>query len=133
MQYEPGRPYLQLVRRRNTATLLPIIWQKVSPGTIVHTDQWAAYNGIQRDLGLNHQTVNHSVNFVDATSGVHTQHAESNWSAAKEKLKKMKENTNREILLEYLHEFSWRCWYGEPHPNRCFQRLIEDIAEQYPL
>lgn len=132
-QYEPARPYLQLVRRRNAATLLPIIQRKVSPGTIVCTDQWAAYNRIQSDLGLNHQTVNHSMNFVDPATGAHTQQAESNWNAAKEKLKKMKGTTNREFLLECLQEFTWRRWYGEPHPNVCFERFIEDIVEQYPL
>lgn len=132
-QYEPSRPYLQLVRRRNAATLLPIIQRKVRPGTIVHSDQWAAYNRIQRDLGLIHGTVNHSVNFVDPASGVHTQNAESNWSAAKEKLKKMKGNTNSNFLQEYLQEFTWRRWYGEPHPNGCFQRILQDIADQYPL
>ena len=132
-QHQPARPYLQLVRRRNAATLLPIIRERVSPGTIVHTDQWAAYNRIQRDLALNHQTVNHSVNFVDPATGAHTQNAESNWSTAKEKLKIMKGNSNSNFLQEYLQEFMWRRWYGEPHPNGCFQRILQDIAEQYPL
>jgi len=86
-QHQPARPYLQLVRRRNAATLLLIIQQRVSPGTIVHTDQWAAYNRIQRDLALNHQTVNHYINFVDPAMGVHTQNVESNWSTAKESYK----------------------------------------------
>jgi len=27
----------------------------------------------------------------------------------------------------------WRRWYGETHPNGCFQRILQDIAEQYPL
>ena len=34
---------------------------------------------------------------------------------------------------EYLKEFMWRRWHGEPHPNGCFGRLMQDIAEQYPL
>ena len=34
---------------------------------------------------------------------------------------------------EYLNEFMWRRWNGEPHPNGCFGRLMQDIAEQYPL
>lgn len=121
------------MRRRDARTLLPIIQRHVQPGSLVYTDEWAAYRRIQRALGFNHQTVNHSVNFVDPVTGVHIQHAESNWSAAKDKFKKMKGNTNPDFLLEYLQEFMWRRWHGEPHPNGCFERLMQDIAEQYPL
>ena len=111
-QYQPTRPYLQLVRRPNAATLLPIIQRKVQPGSLVFTDEWSAYRRIQGTLGLNHQTVNHSINFVDPATGVHTPHAESNWCAAKEKFRKMKGNTNPNFLQEYLQEFTWRRWYG---------------------
>ena len=86
-----------------------------------------------RKRDYNHETVNHSVNFVDPATGVYTQHAESNWSAAKEKFIKMKGNTNSNFLQEYLQEFMWRRWYGEPHPNGCFLTILQDIAEQYPL
>lgn len=82
-QYDPARPYLQLVRRRDARTLLTIIQRHVQPGSLVYTDEWAAYRQMQRVLGFNHQTVNHSVNFVDPITGVHTQHAESNWSYSK--------------------------------------------------
>ena len=64
---------------------------------------------------------------------IHTQHAESNWSVATAKLKKMKGNTNPNILQEHLKKFVWRRWHGEPHPNGSFGRLMQDIAEQYPL
>ena len=87
-QYVPARPYLPLERRRDAATLLGIIQRQVQPGSILHTEQWAAYRQLQRQLGLNHITVNHSLHFVDPVTGVHTQHAQSNWSTAKEKLKK---------------------------------------------
>lgn len=127
------RPYLQLVRRRNAARLLPIIQRNVQPGSLVYTDEWAAYRRMQRVLGFNHLTVNHSVNFVDPVTGVYTQHAESNWSVAKAKLKKMSGNTNPNSLQEYHKEFMWRRWHGEPHLNGSFGRLVQDIAEQYPL
>ena len=45
----------------------------------------------------------------------------------------MKGNSNPNFLLEYLQEFMWRRWYGDTHPNGCFKRLLQDIAEQYPL
>lgn len=127
-QYAPARPYLQLVRRRNAATLLRIIQRKVQPGSIVHSDQWAAYRQLQRRLGLQHGAVNHSLHFVDPVNGVHTRNAESNLCTAKEKFKKMEGNTNPDFLLEYLQEFTWRRWYGEPHPNGYFRKLLDDIA-----
>ena len=121
------------MRRRDARTLLTIIQRHVQPGSLVYTDEWAAYRQMQRVLGFNHQTINHSVNFVDPITGVHTQHAENNWFVAKDKFKKMKRNTNPNFLQEYLMEFMWRRWYGEPHPNGCFGRLMEDIAGQYPF
>ena len=66
-QYVPARPYLQLVRRRNAATLLAIIQRQVQPGSIVYTDQWAAYRQMQRRLGLHHRTVNHSLVYTQNT------------------------------------------------------------------
>ena len=38
-----------------------IIQRQVQPGSIVYTDQWAAYRQMQRRLGLHHRTVNHSL------------------------------------------------------------------------
>ena len=34
---------------------------------------------------------------------------------------------------EHLKEFMWRRWHGELRTNGCFGRLMQDIAEQYPL
>ena len=97
------------------------------------SDQWAAYRQLQRRVGLHHRTVNHSLHFVDPATGIHTQHAKSNWSSAKDKFKVMKGNSNPNFLLEYLQEFMWRRWYGDSHPNGCFKRLLQDNAEQYTL
>ncbi|KAK2555830.1 hypothetical protein P5673_022471 [Acropora cervicornis] len=38
-----------------------------------------------------------------------------------------------DLICKYLKEFMWRRWHGEPHPNGSFGRLMQDIAEQYPL
>ena len=81
---------------------LPISQRNVQPSSLMYTDEWAAYRRIQRALGFNCKTVNHSLNFVDPVTGVRTQHTESNWSVAKDKFKKMKGNTNLNFLQEYL-------------------------------
>ena len=62
----------------------------VAAGTIIHSDEWVAYNRVQRLSNVTtHEVVNHSVNFVEPTTGVHTQNVESYWNRVK-KLKRMK-------------------------------------------
>ena len=128
-----ANPPILTARKRQMRPLFWALYNAKYNPVFLHTDQWAAYRQIQRQLCLNHRTVNHSLHFVDPVTGVHTQHAQSNWSTAKEKLKKMKGNTNPKFLIEYLHEFMWRRWYGDTYPSGCFQRLLQDIAEQNPL
>jgi transposase-like protein len=63
-----------VVQDRTKDTLLNIIEAYVHPGSIIHTDCWKAYEGIE-DLGggFEHKTVNHSREFISA-DGVHTNH-----------------------------------------------------------
>ena len=99
--------YLEMVDTRDTETLLPIINSVVEPGSVVPTDEWRAYRGIMR-MGLEHTTVNHSVNFVEPDSGVHTQHIESYWNRKKKTIIKRMLGCHRSMLHWYLQEFMWR-------------------------
>ena len=109
----PALGYMEVVARRNAATLLPIINAHTAPGTIVHSDEWAAYRSVQNLPNVsNHGTVNHSVTFVDPTTGVHTQNVESYWCRVKTKLKRMR-GCHAHQLPSYLDEFMWRERYGK--------------------
>jgi len=59
---------MQLVDRRNAATLLPIIQQHVHPGTVVISDEWAAYSQIS-SASYSHSSINHSLHFFDPITG----------------------------------------------------------------
>jgi hypothetical protein len=62
---QPALGYMEVVQQRDALTLLPIIQAHTAPGTTIHSDQWAAYSpGIAA-----HNTVNHSLNFVDPVTG----------------------------------------------------------------
>ena len=56
---------------RGADVLLPIIQRWVLPGSIVYTDEWGAYNNLPQH-GYTHDSVSHTIQFVDPTTGVHT-------------------------------------------------------------
>ena len=74
MSYTPVLGYMELVPRRDTATLFPIIQQHVLPGTTIWSDRWAAYNRVAALTGVagHGVIVNHSLHFVDPTTVVNT-------------------------------------------------------------
>ena len=96
------------VANRSAATLLPNIQQFVMPGTTVISDEWRSCSRIPT-LGTSHQTVNHSINFVDPTTGAHTQTIESTWSQVKGMMRKRGVmNTSEELFDTNLPEYLWR-------------------------
>ena len=66
------------VERRNAETLMPIIQREVEVGSVIHSDEWPAYRQLQQ-LGYHHDTVNHQHQYVDPTTGAHTQRIERSW------------------------------------------------------
>ena len=121
---------MQLVDTRDAATLLPIIRAHTAPGTIIHSDEWAAYSRISRDIPhVQHATVNHTLEFVNRTNGVHTQNIESYWNRVKKKFKTMK-GVHSHQLASYLDEFMWRERYGRTN-EEAFNSILRDISLQY--
>ena len=126
----PSLGYMQMVDSRDAATLLPIIQAHTAPGTFIHSDEWAAYSRISRDIPhLQHHTVNHSVEFVSRTTGVHTQNIESYWNRVKKRFKSMK-GVHSHQLASYLDEFMWRERYGTSS-QQAFDSILLDISLQY--
>ena len=110
-----------MVSRRDASTLLPIIHAHVLPGTTI---QWAAYNGVQTLPNVvTHSTVNHSLEFVNPVTGVHTQNIESYWNHVKHKFKHMK-GVHLQQLPSYLDEFMWRERHGKT-VSLAFQNIIK--------
>ena len=74
---QPALGYMELVSRRDAQTLLPIIQAHVLPGTIIYSDEWAAYNQVQNIPNVTaHAIVNHSLHFVDTQACSYSKHRE---------------------------------------------------------
>ena len=128
VSHNPGLGYMEIVQRRDAATLLPIIQAHSAPGTIIHSDEWAAYRRVSSlPTVASHSTVNHSLHFVDPATGTHTQNIESYWGRVKRRIKNMK-GCHASELPSYLDEFMWRERFGV-----CFENICQDIATFYPV
>ena len=105
--------FLIFVENRSSSTLRPLIKKHIREGSIIISDEWAAYRGIANIDGMNytHMTVNHSQNFVDPTTGVHTNLRENMWKNCKIKFKKILA-VHTTMLTSYIDEFMWRQSYG---------------------
>jgi len=98
--------YMEVVPKRTAAQLLPIITKRCEPGTTIMSDQWAAYNQLEK-AGFKHHTVNHSKYFLHPENPeIHTQHIEVSWCWAKYHIKK--KNRQMTHLQEHLHEYCWK-------------------------
>lgn len=123
----PKVGYMEVVERRNAETLIPIINERVLPGTTIHTDEWRAYHNIGPETGLAHLTVNHRMNFV-GPDGVHTQNIENYWKNKKLKFKKLN-GVPRKSIPSYLNEYMWRERFGE----NAFHNILLHISFVMPL
>ena len=124
---ETKEVFLYAVENRNASTLTECIKKNIYPGTTIISDQWKAYSGIEQLKGYNfqHLTVNHSENFVDPTTGAHTQTIESLWHSLKMK-KKRQGGTHRQMIDSYLCEFAWRKRTEKPQH---FSKILIDISQ----
>ena len=113
-------------RSKNT-----LITRYIRPGTTVISDEWRSYNNDIGISGYTHQTVNHSVNFVNPTTGTHTNRVEGFWSCTKRMMRKQGVmSTSSDLFPTYLLEFLWRRRFGA---RDLFEVILEHIGEQYPL
>jgi transposase-like protein len=99
------RVFMERVEDRSAATLREVIGRHVLAGSIVLTDMWKGYAGLDEHLNVTHKTVNHSRFFKDPETGVHTNTVEGTNNALKIMIKprnRTKEADN------HLGEFVWR-------------------------
>lgn len=99
-----------VVPLRNTAILSKYIYDYIRFGTKIISDCWKAYDFLDKlpqPQPYQHETVNHSKNFVDPVTGAHTQNIERMWREVK-RIKRMYEGIPSKYAEEHICEYVWR-------------------------
>ena len=91
---------------RTAVTLTSVLKEHVKPGTTVYSDCWRAYSKLGEE-GYTHLTVNHSLNFKDPETGVHTNGVEGMWQKIKHDPHIPKFGMRDGMLQGYLCVFMW--------------------------
>ena len=88
---------------RDKPTLESIIQKYILPGSIIYSDEWAAYNSLS-ELGYGHKVIKHKENFVHPEDpDIHTQNIERLWRDFKEWVKRP--GMSEQYLKQYLSRF----------------------------
>ena len=99
-----GKVYTVAVPNTQTATLLPIIREQVTPDSIVYTDCYKSYDVLDVSE-FNHFRINHHTHFAEKQN--HINGIENFWSQAKRHLRKFN-GIPKEHFELYLKECEWR-------------------------
>ena len=111
--------------KRDAPTLLPLISRWILPGSIVYTDEWAAYNGLTA-AAYTHHSVNHSIQFVDPSTGVHINTQEGLWAHVK---KSVIGSTNLELaLIDFMFRRRMNATGGLNQISNCFNGYLSVLT-----
>ncbi|MDG6896179.1 IS1595 family transposase [Volucribacter amazonae] len=99
-----GKVYTVAVPNTKSATLLPIIREKVKPDSIVYTDTYRS-DDVLDVSELSHFHINHSTHFAENHN--HINGIENFWSQAKRYLRQFNDIPKAHFEL-YLKECEWR-------------------------
>lgn len=115
------------VDKRDEETLISLCLKFIKPASIIYSDCWKAY-GRLGDLGYEHYTVNHSANFKDPATGVHTNTIERLWKDIKSWVLR---SGNRPYHYKYYFA---RYLFHIAHPDHrtVMHHFLKQIAHLYP-
>lgn len=99
-----GKVFTAIIPNAKTATLMPIIEEKVAPDSIVYTDTFKAYNALDVS-DFHHLRINHSKLFADRQN--HINGIENFWNQAKRHMRRFN-GIKPDNFYWFLKECEWR-------------------------
>lgn len=105
MRERGGRTRAKPVESVDSETLHREVQAAVAPGSTLHTDEHAGYQGL--DHSYEHATISHSTGEY-VREGVSTNGIESVWAVMKRGITGVYHSTSRKHLARYVNEFTFR-------------------------
>jgi transposase len=121
-----GRIKARVLPGRRGPALKQQVIDWVEPESIIFTDEWPAYNGLDRHF-ISHSRINHTSGvYVDGDT--HTNTVEGFFGNLKTGIRGNYKKVSHKWLQGYLNEFTWR--YNHRHsPYPMFHLLISRAAQ----
>jgi transposase len=101
-----GRVIAKIVPNVQSGTILQHVVERTMPESTVFTDEYAAYNPLER-MGYEHKRVHHATK-VYVSGDAHTNTIEGFWSLTKNGIRGVYHNVGRDYLQSYLDEYAFR-------------------------
>jgi transposase len=115
-----------------TATIFPIIAERVLPESIVYTDDYPIYDKLSLHANrYEHRRIQHKQN-IYVMGDVHTQTIEGFWSLVKNGLRGVYHSVSKKYLQTYLDEYSFR-YNRRDEGNLIFRAFLKRVVERAAL
>ena len=118
-----GKVYAKVIPNAKSATLMPIIQEKVLPDSIVYTDCLGSYNVLDVSE-FKHCRINHSKLFVEEAN--HINGIENFWNQAKRHMRKFN-GIPKEHFHLFLKECEWR--FNNPDPREQLSQVKQLVRK----
>ena len=119
-----GKVYTKIIPDASSASLCPIIENKVVPDSIVYSDTWRGYNALDVS-DFKHYRINHSKLFADKHN--HINGIENFWNQAKRHMRKFN-GVPKDHFALFLKECEWR--FNNNDPKRQLEQLKQWVKKQ---
>jgi transposase len=121
-----GRIKATVLPSRHGPQLKRQVIEWVEPMSIVITDDWGAYNGLERHF-IDHSRINHSAGYY-VQGDTHTNTVEGFFGHLKPSIKGTYRKVSHKWLQGYLNEFTWRR-NARLEPESMFDQLLARAAQ----
>jgi transposase-like protein len=121
-----GRVAAMTVENASALSLIPRMEKRILPSSTVYTDEWTAYQHLQRS-GYNHRRIHHASG-VYVMGDIHTNTIEGFWSLVKRGIGGVYHSVSAKHLQGYLDEYVWR--YNHRDDDMPMFRTLLDLASR---